>query len=286
MKNWKAVAPIVLSLLIAMGGSFFLYRWIKSRSAPAQIVKVEADAVPILVAAVDLSWGTKLSKEMVKKVAFLKESLPAGYFSDEAALRDRIVIAPIKQGEPLVEHRLAPIGITTGGVSAILPPGKRAIAVKGDKIIGISGFISPQNRVDVLATMTHPKTKAEMTKLVLENVLVLATGTVMEDNGKGEPKPVDVYTLEVTPEEGEKLALAATKGKLQFALRNVTDSENVLTKGATIDKTLASLSPVEPRKPRQRVIKKKTAPTKWEPAAYTVEVIKGNALTKEKMIMR
>ena len=60
-----------------------------------------------------------------------------------------------------------------------------------------------------------------MTKIVLENILVLATGTELEKSGKQEkPAQVDVITLEVTPEEGEKLALAAPEGKLQLALRN------------------------------------------------------------------
>jgi pilus assembly protein CpaB len=130
-------------------------------------------------------------------------------------------------------------------------PGKRAISVKGDKVLGISGFIKPGNRVDVLVTVTHGKIKGEITKIVLENVHVLATGKEIQENEKGEPSPVDVYTVEVTPEEGEKLTLAASKGKLQFALRNVTDTEIVLTKGATINKTLASFRPPVP--PRVRV---------------------------------
>lgn len=279
MSNWKAFAPILLSLVIAVAGSLFLYRWLDSRTSPQQTVKVETEAVEVIVAAVDLSWGVKLTPEMLKRVPYLKESLPTGYFSNEADLNDRIVVSPLKQGDPIVEHRLAPIDVKTGGVSAILAQGKRAIAVKGDKVIGLSGFINPRNRVDILATMTDPKTKKEKTKLVLENILVLATGTQMEDNGKGEPSPVDVYTLEVTPEEGEKLALASTMGKLQFALRNVTDSDSVLTKGATISQTLSSLSWSDPVTPvKEKAIKK------WRPSPYTtVEVIKGSEISKEKV---
>ncbi len=125
------------------------------------------------------------------------------------------------------------------------------MAVKGDKVLGISGFINPGNRVDILVTMTDRKRKRETTKIVLENVHVLATGKEIQRNDKGDPSPVDVYTLEVTPEEGEKLALAASKGKLQFALRNVTDTETVLTRGATVDKTLASFRPPVPPKVRR-----------------------------------
>jgi pilus assembly protein CpaB len=105
----------------------------------------------------------------------------------------------------------------------------------------------------------------------------LATGTQIQENGKGEPAPVDVYTLEVAPEEGEKLALAATRGKLQFALRNITDTETVRTRGATIPQTLASLS----EKSSKPVSKKNK---RWVPKkTVTVEVIKGNEVSRKKM---
>lgn len=274
MKNWKATLPIVLSLVIAVGGSYFIYQWVDSKTAPKEVVKVEKiEAIPVTVAAMDLAWGTPISPEMVKTLPYLKESLPAGHFSSPADLKGRILIANLKQGEPIVEHRLAPIDVKTGGVSAVLPAGKRAVAVKGDKVIGISGFINPGNRVDVLVTMKDPANKKDKTKIVLENIPVLATGTQIEQNAKGEPAPVDVYTLEVTPVESEKLALASAMGKLQFALRNITDAERVRTRGATITQTLNSLASPGTAKPK-RV---------YRPTTATVEVIKGNQVSKQKV---
>jgi pilus assembly protein CpaB len=213
---------------------------------------------------------------MIKTTPFLKDSLPEGHFIRASDLNNRVVIASIKKGEPVVEHRLAPDSIKTGGVSAVLESGKRAVAVKGDKVMGISGFVNPGNRVDVLVTLRDPKSKLDKTKTVLENIPVLATGTQIQKNDKGEPMPVDVYTLEVSVEEAEKLALAASQGKLQFALRNITDAKPVLTKGTTISQTLASLSKREP---------KKKAARKWQPrnSSVTVEIIKGNDLKKKSL---
>ena len=250
MKRWRAILPIFLALVVALTASFFLYKWLQRQRAPKEVVKVvESEAVPVIVAAVDLPWGTKLNSEMIKRTPYLKESLPPGYFSDSDAMEGRVLIVSLKQNEPILETKLAPTSVSTGGVSAVVTPGKRAIAVKGDKVLGISGFIKPGNRVDVLVTLKHGK--KETTKIVLENVLVLATGKEIQENDKGNPSPVDVYTMEVTPEEGEKLTLAASKGKLQFALRNVTDAEIVLTKGATINKTLSSFRPPVPPKVRR-----------------------------------
>ena len=277
MRRWKALIPVALALIISVAGSGLLYKWLKSQTAPRETVKVESEAVPVAVAAADLPWGTKIKSEMIKTIPFLKESLPAGYVENAATLHGRVLIAPLKTNEPVTEHRLAPTSVTVGRVSAVIKPGKRAIAVKGDKVIGISGFILPGNRVDVLVTMTDPRTKSEVTKLVLENVPVLATGTQLQENGKDEPAPVDVYTLEVAPEEGEKLALAAARGKLQFALRNITDGETVRTRGATISQTLASLSQTssKPVSEKRR---------RWAPKqSVTVEVIKGNEVSKKKL---
>lgn len=279
MGRWKAFIPIALALILATGGSIFLYKWLQIKTAPADVVKkVEAEAVEVVVAAVDLPWGTKLQKEMLKTVHFLKESLPNGYQSDPVGLVGRVVVSPLKASEAVLESRLAPKSVTTGGVSAVIKPGMRAVAVKGDKVIGISGFIQPGNRVDVLVTLKDPKTKNETTKMVLSNVLVLATGTEIQEKQDGKPSPVDVYTLEVDPEQAEKLALAAAEGKLQFALRNMLDMETVLTKGATVKQTLASLRGADP---------KANTPTKvknWVPRnrSLTVEMIKGDKVSKQK----
>ena len=275
MAKLKVFGPIALALILAISGSTFLYKWLRSQTTAKQTVKVESEAIPVAVARVELSWGTKLKSEMVKSTRFLEESLPEGYISDVNLLKDRVLIAPVKPNEPITEHKLAPKDVTTGGVAAIIQQGKRAIAVKGDKVIGISGFINPRDRVDILVTLTHPKTKNEMTKLVLENIPVLATGTQIQENDKGELSPVDVYTLEVTPEEGEKLALAASKGKLQFALRNATDAQKVVTRGATIPQTLASLMPVKQKKTV-------SAPKRVYSPTVTVEVIKGADVRKQK----
>ncbi len=242
MRNLKTFLPIALSLVIAIAGSYFLYRWIENQRAPKDVVQVKAEAVQVAVATADLSWGTKLKPEMIKTTPYLKESMPTGYFSSANDLKDRVLLAQLKINDPITEHKLAPISVKTGGVAAIIKPGKRAIAVKGDKVIGISGFINPGNLVDVLVTVRDPKKKEEKTKIILENIPVLATGTQIQENEKGEPAPVDVYTLEVTPEDAEKIALAAAEGKLQMALRSATDANEIYTEGITIPQLLASYS--------------------------------------------
>ena len=287
MGNYRTFIPITLSLFIAAIGSFFLYKWIEKQRAPQEVVEVQAKAVPVAVAAADLPWGTKIKPEMIKTISYLQESIPSGHFSKAGDLKDRILIAPLKANDPITEHRLAPTSVETGGVAAVLKPGSRAIAVKGDKVIGISGFINPGNRVDVLVTVKDPKKKEEKTKTILENIQVLATGTQIQENEKGEPSPVDVYTLEVTPEEAEKLALAAAEGRVQLALRSVIDSDDVLTEGITVPQLLDSYSypkskavtTVKNRVPNKKRVKR------WIPKkSVTVEIIKGTEVSNKKFL--
>ena len=299
MGKLRALVPIAISLIIAITGTVFLYKWIERQRQPKEIVEIEkVDAAPIAVAAGNLPWGTKLKPEMIKMAPYLKESLPVGYFSSSIDLKDRVIVAPLKLNEPITEAKLAPTSVKTGGVSAVLKPGMRAIAVKGDKVIGISGFINPGNRVDVIVTVEEPKTKKIKSKIFLENVAVLATGTQIEKNEKGEPMPVDVYTLEVSPEQSEKVALAASEGRLQLALRGVTDSQDLLTNGTSIPELLAYQSwseqqKIAPKAPadsnkgtghkrlnRNSAIKRK----RWVPrGSVTVEIIKGTKIEKKKV---
>ena len=150
--NLKSVIPIVVSIVIAVAGTWFIYQWVQSQRAPKEVVQVQTDAIPVVVAAADIPWGTKLLPEMTKILPFLRESLPAGHFTSFNDLKDRVLIQPLKANDPITEPRLAPISVQTGGISAVLPPGKRAISVKGDKVIGVAGLINPGNIVDVLVT--------------------------------------------------------------------------------------------------------------------------------------
>lgn len=285
MGNWKAIFPIIVALIIAGFSSYFLYKWVKTQSTPEEAVDITTTAIPVVVAQLDLALGTKLTEDMIKTTPFLQESLPTGYYSKPEDVIGRVLIAVLKTNEPVTESRLAPKDITIGGVSAILPDGKRAIAVAGDKVSGISGFIKPGNMVDVLVTINDPNANKEITKLVLEKIPVLATGTQIQENAKGEPSPVDVYTLEVTPEDAEKIALVSAEGRLQFALRNITDTDTILTKGATISETLSALRAPQAEKPKTTTVRSATTQRQTRQVTervVTVQEIRGDVVTEKK----
>lgn len=276
MKKSISLVILIAGIIVALLAGAGTYAWLQKRAT------VQSQAVatqPVVVAAVDISWGKVLDASQVKTVNFLKTSMPQGYFSKTSDVAGRTLLYPVKAGEPLFETQLAPTSVKVGGVSAIISKNKRAMAVKVDKVIGVSGFINPGNHVDVLVTVEG------ITKTVLENVLVLTVGQQMEMTGNQEkPVPVDVITMEVTSVEAEKLALAASAGKVMLALRNPTDTDSVVTRGVTVPVLLASLGAPATKsavvyrgEPRKSV----TVINTTKPV-YVIEGIRGGAVSEYK----
>jgi pilus assembly protein CpaB len=269
------VIMLVVALLIAGIVSYWSYGLLQKKST-AELSP--ADMQQVVVAAYEIKWGTVLTNELIRTQPYLKGSLPTGYLADPAAVVGRVVLYPTQVNQPILESNLAPLSVKGGGVAALVSPKKRAMGVKVDKVVGVAGFIHPGHRVDVLVSL--PKSDASprsITKVVLENILVLAVGTDTDQPGQKEKAAqVDVITLEVSPEEGEKLALAATEGKLQLALRNFSDTETAETRGATIS-ALLTYQP-EPQAPR--TVKPVRITRDRSSSRITVELVKGNKVTE------
>ncbi len=280
MGRYRAVIFLGAAIIVAFITSYLIYNYLQKRTAPKEAA---LETQPVAVAIVNLPWGTSIKKEMVRFVPYLKKSLPSGYFSDASMLEGRVVLSPIAANEPILLSRLAPMDLKSGGVAAVVRAKNRAVAVRVDKIIGVAGFIVPGNRVDVLVTVAGgPGIPEPITKIVLENILVLAIGPETQRAGgkEAQASPVDVITLEVTPEEAENLAHAANQGKLQLALRNYQDTEDVLTRGAKTPALLASYSGVgQVSKQGKKVPMARTSP-RIKPATFTVEVVRGSQSSK------
>lgn len=188
----------------------------------------------VVVAKVAIPLGTKIIPEQISVVQFPPESTPDGAFESVEKLAGRVAVVNIAPREPITEARLAPEG-TAGGLSAVIPEGYRAMTVKVDDVVGISGFIMPGTLVDVVVVI-DPAEKAGMqdpiSKIVLQNIKVLANGqNIDKPESEREANSVKAVTLLVTPEQAEKLALASSEGKLQLVMRNSIDQGDEQTSG-------------------------------------------------------
>jgi pilus assembly protein CpaB len=280
MTRQKTVIIVTaLAIVFAVVAAGLMYNYLQKQE------KMKAGTYQaIVVAAMEIPIGSKISDTMLKTAQWPKESVPPGSATDPKALTaaGRISIRNIPAGEPITEDKLAPVGGAAGAgfMTYVVPPGHRAVTVAVNEVAGVAGFITPGNKVDVVLTTPLPGNPNEtISKIVLQNVPVLATGQIAQEQKDGKPIVVPTVTLDLTPEDAENLVLAANKGPLQLLLRNYSDSAEVAGRGSTIRKVLGGAQPTVQAKPAQKIVRviqrapaRKAAPS---PNYYSVEVIKG-----------
>jgi pilus assembly protein CpaB len=226
MKNLKAFGLLFLALVIGLTAAVYAAN-LASRQTLA--------SNKIVVAAVDIELGGKITPQMLTSVDWPSGSVPAGAFKDVKDLQDRVIKVGIMRGEAIVERKLAPPG-SQGGLSAVIAEGKRAMTVRVNDVVGVAGFALPGNYVDVMVNAQQDKARGEegrqISKTVLEHVLVLA---VAQEAGRDDTKPrvVSAVTLELSLDDAEKLDLARSVGTLSLVLRNQVDKQTVATQGIT-----------------------------------------------------
>ncbi|MDP3743086.1 MAG: Flp pilus assembly protein CpaB [Methylotenera sp.] len=287
MKNPRAFLMIVISIGIGLGAVVLASRWISQQATVA--------SSKIVVAAQDIDLGTPLNPKMLKLADWPKGSVPAGATEDIKTLDTRVVKTSLLRGEPVLESKLAPLG-ATGGLSAVIKEGNRAMTVRVNDVVGVAGFALPGNYVDIVVNTEDESVKADnvnksISKIVLEHILVLA---VAQEQNRDETKPrvVNAVTLEVTPEQAEKLDLARSVGSLSLVLRNQIDTSVVTTTGSTkknllnrVEQPVAVVSqqPEVKTVVKKVVVYRKAAVKKpvEKPVYEQVEVVRGTTKTIE-----
>ncbi|MBA3357694.1 MAG: Flp pilus assembly protein CpaB [Pyrinomonadaceae bacterium] len=228
MRNKRFFIVLAGALLFGLLAAFSVSRYLSSAQAYTKNLNAVA------VAKVAIPIGTKIIAEQITVVQFPRESTPDGAFDSPEKLTGRVAVTNIAAREPITEARLAPEG-TAGGLSAAIPEGYRAMTVKVDDVVGISGFIMPDTLVDVVVVI-DPEEKSDflgpISKIVLQNIKVLANGqNIDKPEDQRAANSVKAVTLLVTPEQAEKLALASSEGKLQLVMRNSIDQGDEQTTG-------------------------------------------------------
>ncbi len=264
------IFTVFLMAVLAGGGlAYGTYDYLQN--VPVKTVTIPTRKV--VVANANLSLGRQLRREDLAEIDWPKSAVPEGAFESRDAIVDRGLIVSVVKNEAILPSKLASKEAGSG-LPPIIPPGKRALSVRVNEVIGVAGYVLPGTRVDVVAT-ANPTTRSEdiTTKVVLQNVEVLAAGTRLEqDTPDGKPMQVTVVTLLVTPEDSERLTLASTEGKIQLALRNPMDTATLVTPGIKPGVLLGSAAP------RTYVARKAVPgqPAPPPPPPPSVEVIKGD----------
>lgn len=227
MRNKRFFVVLAGALVFGLLAAVTVSRYLSSAQAYSRELN------QVVVAKVAIPVGTKIIAEQLMAVQFSKESTPDGVFQSVDKLVGRVAVVNIAPREPVTESRLAPEG-TAGGLSAVIPEGYRAMTVKVDDVVGISGFIMPGTLVDVVVVITPNDTSNQdpISKIVLQSIKVLANGqNIDKPESERQANSVKAVTLLVTPEQAEKLALASSEGKLQLVMRNSIDEGDEQTSG-------------------------------------------------------
>ncbi|MFL6708426.1 MAG: Flp pilus assembly protein CpaB [Massilia sp.] len=240
MKNKRAIMMMTLAIVLGLGAVVLAWRFILPQRA--------ANAYPVVVATAEVALGQRLTKDMLKVIEWPNSMRPEGAFADPAKLVDRVLKSSITPGDLVSASKLAPEG-TSGGLSAVIKDGKRAITVRVNDVIGVAGFALPGNFVDIIVSTQKDNPSGDrnnetsVSKIVLERILVLA---VAQELGRDDTKPkvVNAVTLEVSPDQAERLDLARSVGTLSLALRNQVDLKDVQSDGATKRKLLQEVDPL------------------------------------------
>jgi pilus assembly protein CpaB len=278
MKGSRAIVMLLLSLMAGLAAVVLATRWLSDQASTTQ---------QLVVAGRDVNLGQPLNAGVLELVPWPASAVPKGSFTNLKDLEGRVLLTSLQRGEPILEGRLAPIG-TRGGLSAVIPGGRRAITVKVNEVVGVAGFALPGNFVDVMVNAQDDNQKP-VSKIVLERILVLA---VAQEASRDDTKPrvVNAVTLEVTPDQAEKLDLARSIGTLSLVLRNQVDQEASATLGVRKSDLLGQSSEaVAPPKieaaapvPARKVVRASApapspvaAPVPVPEERPTVEVIRG-----------
>ena len=277
-----------VSLVFALVVSSVFYQ-MTSRSSASQRKAEPTDTREVVVATRPLSVGAMIKPADVKLVRTPAEAFPKGAFSKVEEVLDRPVISQVLLDEPILEGRLAVKG-SGMGLAPTIPVGMRAVSVRVNDVAGVAGFVLPGMRVDVLVTGRPQNGDGTITNTVLQNIVVLSAGQVMQADARGQAIQAPTVTLLVSPEDAETLTLANNEGHIQLVLRNSSDNETAKTTGRYINELYGSQhrptpppqaqAYVAPR-PRAVPVAAAPAPPPPPPPPDQIVVIRGNTRTVE-----
>lgn len=279
----RAVLFLLIGLAAAVIAALLFSRYIEIRTAAARVPTVK-----VAVASQDLPEATTLDRKHLTVIDWPQSSLPEGTFPESEKIIGRVVINKIVKGEPLLEGRLAALGAGRG-LAALLERGMRAVAVRVDDVVGVAGFIHPGDSVDVIVTMKPREESGVLpaSKVILQNIRVLAVGQELQrkEGSLEKAQLTTVATLMVDSEQSERLALAATKGKILLTLRGGTDTEEVETMGVVPPDLIATAAPRQesPASARPRVAKAsraKAKPAEGKAEGKVIEIMRGDLFEK------
>ena len=232
----KAWIPLVLALVLGGAAAKLTRDAMRKRSGGAA---QDGQLVTVVTAARDVQPGQQLAAADLEESKLPPAAVPPGSFTTTAGLVDRVTVARVAKGQPVLDTVLAPAGAASG-VQALIPRGMRAITIQVNEFTGVAGLLTPGCRVDILSALRDEAGQLAVTRTVAQNVEVRAVGQRVSsapadasDPNAALPMSQSV-TLLVTPAQAETLQLVSTGGTPWLVLRNASDTASLEREGTTL----------------------------------------------------
>jgi len=214
--------------------------------------------VEVVVAKADLPPGSTVGPDTMAVRSMPAEFAPGGSMrpDDFAQVEGMRLSQPMRSGEPLL-----PAAIEQpydGNFSNRIRHGIRAMTIQVDEVNAVSGMLQPGDRIDLLFTVRPPAVPGaapadEVTAPLMQDLAVLATGSQITPSGdpSGGRRQFTAITVEVAPEQAQRLIVAQRSGRLTATLRNPEDRAPVAASALDVSTLLGirRTPPVAVRKP-------------------------------------
>lgn len=200
MKKKRLILVLVLAIGSGTLAAYLALDFLRQQTV-VPLVAAEPRRSQVAVAARDLPLGSVLRTEDIRLVSWPADALPLGYATSTAELVGRGLITPVRANEPLLSSKLADRE-SGGGMPILIPEGMRALSVRVDEVVGVAGFVLPGTRVDVLVTVDDRNggnRENTISRVVLQNIAVLASGQTVQRDVEGKPQTVSVVTAHGQP---------------------------------------------------------------------------------------
>ena len=212
----KVWLPLVMAAVLGVIAAALA--WNLASGAGQTAAAEGPEYVEVAVAARPVEAGRRLGEEDVKLLRIEADAAAPGSLYGFDAAVGRVVLAPVAQGQMLLEGQLA--GAESGaGLQALLPPGRRAVTIELDSATAAANFLMPGSRVDLVASVRGTD-QNDTARTVVQDVKVMAVGTQtstraaeeLDVEGEAADYSTKTITLEVSPEQAQIIDLAYRSG--------------------------------------------------------------------------